>query len=114
MLPVLGRTLVEGQQALSVLLQRLGRLRISGRIERHEAIERGVRVGAGRHHPDRLHVGFCARLRNLGISFMTFPMFMESTALATRGRKHLFRRCPQIEPFRSMTGSSTDKATTPA
>lgn len=33
------------------------RSRIPGRIDRHETIERGVRVGAGRRHPDRLRVG---------------------------------------------------------
>jgi hypothetical protein len=95
MLPVLGREFVKREQGLAVLLQRLGRLRISGRIDRHETIERGVRVGAGRRHPDRLHGGLRACLLRLGQRIHDVSHFMKPAALATRGRKHLFQRRPE-------------------
>lgn len=78
-----------------VLLQRLGRLRIFRRIDRHETIERSVRVGTGRRHPDRLHVGLRACLLRLGQRVQHVAHLMKPTALATCGRKHLFPRRPE-------------------
>jgi hypothetical protein len=95
MLPVLGREVIERQQAIPVLRELLHGFRILCLVRCDECFERCQGIGTSGGHEDVLHGRLRSGLLRRWQRIQHITQLMEPASLGTGGRKHLFQRSPE-------------------
>jgi hypothetical protein len=112
-LPVLGGKIVEGEQRLAILLQAFGGLLVFARVGLDEGVERGLGLGLGFRHPDRLQGPLDLAVLALWQPVQHVCRLVHPAALLARFRPYLAERLP--EPGSAIGGDELrrDREATP-